>query len=182
MYKQNSEGCNLSEVTDGYYSLLNEKVTSEDIYNIYKIINNAQNVDEDIIELENQLLINSFCKEKKLFSDRFVYYSFASVIINVGVFTNDLNQVEMSFKKLLKIINIIFDDSNKLSYKQKMKLFNTSCLKCEEICHQLMNVSGKDIENEFSRIIYIIYSSLNDCRIFDSENDEYKKIKERKIS
>ena len=184
MNKQDTENSNVSESTEDY-NFVSEKVNSKDIYKVFEYINNATNVGEDIIQLENKLLINSFCKEKRLFSDKFIYYSVASVVINVGIFTNNLNQIEMSFKKLMKIINILFDN-DKLSYQQKLKLFNTICLKCEEVCRNLMDSSEQDnendIEKEFSRIIYIIYSSLNDCRMSSYETEGYQKVKERKIS
>ena len=56
---------------------LYDKVCSEDILTVHKHINCNNGVSDDVVCLENELLINSYIKNKNLFQNRYIYYKFA---------------------------------------------------------------------------------------------------------
>ena len=54
--------------------LFKNAVTAEDVLKIYRNINNINLCDENVVALENKLLINSFCRNHFLYSNKFLYY------------------------------------------------------------------------------------------------------------
>ena len=145
---------------------LYDKVCSEDILTVHKHINCNNGVSEDVVCLENELLINSYIKNKNLFQNRYIYYKFAMYISHIGFITNSKEAVLNAFDTLMLETNKIYNDEL-LSVNEKLEKFNLIELK-----NTLKFVECKN-NNEFeNKNISIIFNS----------NFQKRKVLQQKLS
>lgn len=149
---------------------LYKEVKANDVLNVFNIINKCNSADDEIIDLENKLLINSFGKNKFLFNSKFLYYRFASLVKTIGMFSNNANEVYEAFQNLNDITEKLFNCKG-INIEEKVKLFNLVCLKYELLCNQ----SNFNDNNQFNlnKSMNGILSKVSDLI---NEHDSQKKL------
>lgn len=124
-----------------YMENVNKPVTPVDVLQIYRGINYNNSVSKEIIQLENKLLVNSFCKNKFLFTNKLVYYKIASVLKGIGFNTKNEEIVNSTFNVLSNVAQLIFSNDYIDNY-EKINIFDFLCFKYE----LLDNNSKKDTD------------------------------------
>lgn len=124
-----------------YMENVNKPVTPVDVLQIYRGINYNNSVSKEIIQLENKLLVNSFCKNKFLFTNKLVYYKISSVLKGIGFNTKNEEIVNSTFNVLSNVAQLIFSNDYIDNY-EKINIFDFLCFKYE----LLDNNSKKDTD------------------------------------
>lgn len=102
--------------------LFKNAVTAEDVLKIYRNINNINLCDENVVALENKLLINSFCRNHFLYSNKFLYYKLSMVLNDMCLLNDNADVINEEYNDLLnKIKNIVENNFNNVLYlKEKI--------------------------------------------------------------
>lgn len=120
-YKQN-----MNKMSIDVARLLYDNVVASDILKIHESINNFAISSKEIIDLENSLIINSFYKNKLLFSSKYLYYKLSVVLKDISLCIDE-KQVENIFIDLLNkslncLTNNSLDDFSKIEYLNQIYL------------------------------------------------------------
>lgn len=110
----------MNKISVNIYKSLYDNVVAGDVLNVYRSINNFSIVSKDIVDLENNLMINSFFRTKSLFNSKYLYYKLSIILKDMGLFMTQ-EQIENNFIYLLyqskKYINdSSVDDLSKIEY------------------------------------------------------------------
>lgn len=141
--------------------LFKNVVTAEDVLKIYRNINSVNLCDENVVSLENKLLINSFCKNRFLYSNKFLYYKLSIMLNDMCLFNDSIEIVNEEYNNLLNSVkSIVENDSNNLLYL-KEKIDNELAQKLYTYLIDNKLFSSKDITK--------VHRSLNNDNFTTSE-------------
>ena len=148
--KMNNTVSNLKNTT-----AISKKINTKDILNIHWLINQCNRTSDDVKKVQSNILINSYCKNKLMFSDRNMYFRIANIILKVGTITNDEEKVQMTFNDLNTFMALIF--STDISFEEQYEILNTIGFNYEMVCNKYLQ-SSKKLES-----MQIFYQDMRDC-------------------
>lgn len=141
--------------------LFKNVVTAEDVLKIYRNINSVNLCDENVVSLENKLLINSFCKNRFLYSNKFLYYKLSIMLNDMCLFNDSIEVINEEYNNLLNSVkSIVENESNNLLYL-KEKIDNELAQKLYTYLVDNKLFSSKDITK--------VHRSLNNDNFTTSE-------------
>ncbi len=91
---------NMNKISVNICESLYDNVVAGDVLKVYRSINNFNIAPKEIIEVENNLMINSFFRTITLFNKKYLYYNLSVFLNDMGIFLNK-EQIENDFIYLL---------------------------------------------------------------------------------
>ena len=158
--------------------IVRKKPDANDILQMHRLINKSERISDDVKEAESNILINSYCQNKELFSNRFIYFRLASVIHSFGLVTNNHITVQNINSRLEILLKIIL--SKNLPIEIKSEIFNKVCKLYDKLCNKYLDSDDKDRNlQELYRYLDELY--VNILNIIDSMKSLNKDNKENKL-
>lgn len=90
----------MDKISTNVSRLLYNNVVADDVLKVYRSINNFSIVSKEVVDIENNLIINSFFKNKVLFNSKYLYYKLSFVLKDMGLCL-EKEQIENKFIYLL---------------------------------------------------------------------------------
>lgn len=116
----------MNKISTNVSRLLYDNVVADDVLKVYRSINNFSIVSKEVVDLENNLIINSFFKNKFLFNSKYLYYKLSFVLKDMGLCI-EKEQIENKFIYLLSksyecICANTLDDFSKIEHLNQIYL------------------------------------------------------------
>lgn len=177
----------MNKISMNVSGLLHDNVVADDILKVYRSINNFSIVSKEMVDLENDLMINSFSKDKFLFNSKFLYYKLSIVLKDMVICLNK-EQLETYFNNLIFKSKICMDYN--IDSFSKIKMINKVCLDefyvdyIDQVVtdNDILNVhKGISLDNQaFSEIILLekrfLASGIRNSQLISSNKLVYYKL------
>ena len=134
-----------------------KKPDANDILQMHRLIYDSKKTSAAVKKVESDILINSYHKNKLLFSNRLIYWRLGSVIHSFSELINDPVRIQHLASNLHTIIMIIF--SKNLTPEMEMEVINKICLLHDSFYNKYSNKDKKnnDIQNIYSDLTNLYF-------------------------